>query len=97
MMLAAFRAARFDDNTLKPRELTIGQQCLAWGTLPRNGGYLDQPVRLMNRMTVLLNIYNSTKAWVLSNDWADFARRHPDDWKLVQDLIMLEEEHGSKL
>jgi len=96
-MLAAFHAARYGDETLKPRELTTAQQCLAWGALPYSGGYLNQSVRLMRRMTVLLNIYNATKAWVRSEDWAEFARRHPDDWDIVQQLITLEEQHGTKL
>jgi hypothetical protein len=42
-----------------PPELIAAWQCQKWGCLPEAGGYLDQDYGLMQRMSVLSNIYNT--------------------------------------
>ena len=97
MILAAFWAARKNDQSKMPRELVTGLQCKGWGTLPRAGGYYDQPAKLMHWMTQLLNVWHSTRAWKSSNDWAKFVRERPEDWEIVSWLIQLEKKHGGNL
>lgn len=80
-----------------PRELVTGLQCKGWGTLPRAGGYYDQPAKLMHWMTHLVNIWHATNAWLSSKDWAKFVRDHPEDWEIVSWLIQLEKEHDGNL
>lgn len=96
-MLAAFRAARKNNHSMMPRELVTGLQCRGWGTLPRHGGYLDQPAMLMLWMTRLVNIWQATRNWVTSDDWPKFVRKQPDDWELVSQLITLEKEHAANV
>lgn len=97
MILAAFRAARKNDKGKLPRELVIALQCKGWGTLPQAGGYFDQPAKLMRWMTHLLNVWNATRAWVTSNDWAKFVRNNPDEWDIVSWVIELEKTHGGNV
>lgn len=66
-------------------------QCLSWGTLPRTGGLLDQPARLMLEMTVSVNVYRAFKAWKREDNWAKFARTNPEQFEIVSEVLELEQ------
>lgn len=70
-------------------------QCKTWHSLPRAGGLLDQPARLMLEMTVSVNVYQAIKSWRRANNWAEFAKRNPETWEIV--IEMLELERWSKV
>jgi hypothetical protein len=48
----------------------------------------------MRHMTALVNIYEATRAWVSSRSWAEFSKLHTEDWKVVQNMIVLEKAYG---
>jgi hypothetical protein len=71
--------------------LTKAWECLRWKTLPRAGGYDDQPIGLMNRMNAALTIYemmtvycSAEKAGVIDEAWMASHRREMSVWSQVQ-------------
>jgi hypothetical protein len=43
----------------------------------------------MQRLAAALNTYDAIKSWLRSPDWAKWAARHPEDWKIVQYVLKL--------
>ena len=50
--------AAVDDNGTPPQELVLAWRCEKWNTLPKAGGYFDQPYELMNRLNLVINVYS---------------------------------------
>jgi hypothetical protein len=42
-----------------PPELELGWSCERWHTLPEAGGYLDQPMPLMQKIHACLNVHSA--------------------------------------
>jgi len=84
-----------DRNQPLPHELQLAVRCNQWNTLPNAGGLLDQPVGLIEKMTVSLNYYNALTAWKNRDKTKDteFVKQHPCDWAIVQHVMELR-SHG---
>jgi hypothetical protein len=49
---------------------------------------LDQPFGLRQRMRVCENVYNAVHLWK-DADWHTFAKKHPDEWSIVERVLTL--------
>jgi hypothetical protein len=61
-----------------PRSLELAISCKEWGTLPEAGGYMDQPVRLMNEMETAWRAYNNMM------DFRTMQKKGGDAWQKWQ-------------
>jgi hypothetical protein len=83
MMLAAADAAEGVGGM--PAELELALQCERWGSLPNAGGVLNQPMGLLARMSVALNVYNAFKSEHQrgSSTLTEWSRSNPAAWHVV--------------
>jgi len=68
-----------------PPELELGWNMRAFGGLPEPGGQLDQPVELMKRIRIALNIeslWNTFKR-IKPGAFIDWKHNNPDDWNTI--------------
>lgn len=71
-----------------PPELELGWNMRAFGGLPENGGQLDQPIDLMKKIRIALNIENVWNMYkrIEPGKFIDWKKRNPDDWKMINDI-----------
>ena len=52
---------------------------------------MDQPAGLLRRMRAALNVFDAWKRWKAApaGEAVTFAEHNPDDWKLVQRVMEL--------
>lgn len=75
-------------------ELTTAWQCQKWHCLPEPGGLRDQRAGEVQRMTIVLNVWEAWYAWKhrKGGDELEFKNKHPEWWDLV--LKVEEMRHG---
>ena len=75
-------------------ELRMAWQCERWHALPEQGGLLDQPAGMMQRMAAMLNVYNAFKTFKASSgNLMALANSQPQVLTLVRDIERMENEH----
>ena len=91
-MLAVARYHRGEGEL--PPDLALALRCKMWHTLPRAGGLREQKFDEVNRMTISLTTYEALEAYsrVPASQIADFVRRVPHLWRIIEQLR--EYEHG---
>jgi hypothetical protein len=57
--------------------------------LPEAGGLRDQLAGEMTRLSAALNVYNAVRSWRVSDDWAGWAKRNPESWRMVSMVLRL--------
>jgi hypothetical protein len=62
------------------------------GVLYEAGGLASQPAGLVRRMRTAYNVWNAVKAWRAAKNRAQWCEANPDEWKIVQRVIVLREE-----
>jgi hypothetical protein len=86
------RCAR--DGAEAPMELRMAWQCERWHALPEQGGLLDQPAGMLQRMAAMLNVYNAFKTFKASSgNLMGLANSQPQVLALVRDIERMENEH----
>ena len=86
------RCAR--DGAEAPMELRMAWQCERWHALPEQGGLLDQPAGMLQRMAAMLNVYNAFKTFKASSgNLMALANSQPQVLTLVRDIERMENEH----
>ena len=71
------------DRNPPPRELQKAWQAQRWGVLPNDGGLRDQRAGEIERMTTALNIYEAYSAFLAADDWSEFKKRHPQQFRVA--------------
>lgn len=75
-------------------ELRMAWQCERWHALPEQGGLLDQPAGMLQRMAAMLNVYNAFKTFKASSGkLMALANSQPQVLALVRDIERMENEH----
>ena len=75
-------------------ELRMAWQCERWHALPEQGGLLDQPAGMLQRMAAMLNVYNAFKTFKASSgNLMALANSQPQVLTLVRDIERMENEH----
>jgi len=86
------RCAR--DGAEAPMELRMAWQCERWHALPEQGGLLDQPAGMLQRMAAMLNVYNAFKTFKASSgNLMALANSQPQVLALVRDIERMEMTH----
>ena len=68
---------------------------LNFSTPYRAGGIADQPFAFFHRMKAAYNVYSVILRWRGSrrgSNWLEFQRNNPDEWKIVEAIVMLRKE-----
>ena len=75
----------------QPAELKLAIQCEQWRVLPEAGGLLDQPVGLIDRMGIILNVYKAVKASMDrgNRNFADWSKQNPDAFRIIASIEKL--------
>jgi len=64
--------------------------------MPHDGGYLDQPAGLMDKLKVLLNVYRSFRAMIETKyDMKKWSEENPDMMKVIVLVEQMRAEHGN--
>jgi hypothetical protein len=72
----------------------LALQCQRWGALPEPGGIYDQPAKLLEKMAILLNVFEATRAYMSAADPTVWASRQPAAWELYAWAKKLERQYG---
>jgi hypothetical protein len=64
-----------------PRELKLALQCRMWNNLPLAGGILDQPFRLVEKMSLSIRLYDVYSTMLRAENIAQWAKDQPDAYK----------------
>jgi len=82
LILAAADAA--ERLCLPPLELEYAFQSKEYpGALPNTGGLRNQPVTLLTRMRVCLNVYNAMTEYQMAEQSTDWTNKNHDKWEIV--------------
>lgn len=94
-MLAAADAAEGIGSM--PAELELALQCKQWKALPKTGGLLDQPLGLMARMSVALNIYSAVQSEQQRGKMTltEWSRRYPSAWTMLASVEKMRRENDA--
>lgn len=60
-----------------------------WNCLPYSGGIVDQPVGLLEHMTIAMNIYAVFKTAQKKDTWAKWATENPDAVELYEWVLRI--------
>jgi hypothetical protein len=91
LILAAAACAE-DRNAEPPRELELMWECREFpGVLYEAGGLASQPAGLVRRMRTAYNVYQAVGAWRAAKNKAEWCESNPEEWKIVQRVIVLRE------
>jgi hypothetical protein len=75
-----------------PPELRLLWRIDRYHALPEAGGLNDQPAGLLDRLTILGNVYTAFKSLHTTNDIVTFAKNSPDMMKIVSTVLELERD-----
>jgi hypothetical protein len=82
LILAAADAA--ERLCLPPLELEYAFQSKEYsGALPNAGGLRNQPVTLLTRMRVCLNVYNAMTEYMAAEQSTDWTQKNHTQWEIV--------------
>jgi len=90
MILAAADAA--EGSGEPPEDLQLAWHVQRWRALPKSGGLDNQPAGLVQRMSVLANVYDAVSLWRRESNWARWSQENPAAWRIVQMVIELRKE-----
>lgn len=65
-----------------PSLLRTALRCIRWNCLPEAGGERDQPAGLLDKLGVLINIYESAQAYNQATDKAKWAEGNERLWEI---------------
>lgn len=82
-------AACADSGGDPPPLLKLAWQCKRWNALPEAGGLMDQPAGLMEKLSVLDNVYSTMQAWARAKNQGEWSTRNPEGWGLVVKILKL--------
>jgi hypothetical protein len=82
-----------DGKAPPPYPLRYALQAGNYGALPEAGGLRDQPVRVMAQMAACLNVYQAWRSYMRAPDKVDFARAHPELWRVVKEILRDGQHH----
>lgn len=86
-----------DGEGMKPKELTLYDQCFYWRQLPKSGGILDQPYGLMERLRLAQVVYHAVRDYNAAADKSAWMEGNPDMMRIVTNYWDLREaEHGTE-
>lgn len=92
MILAA--AACAEGKGPPPPELEQAWQARNWRALPEPGGLRDQRVGELRRMAAVVNVYDAVCSHRRSTNWAEWAKRNPEMFRLINTVQRLRGTSG---
>ena len=94
-MLAAADCA--EGKAPPPQELEYAWQAQAHpGALPNAGGLRDQPVALMTKMRVCLNVWSAFKEYFANEQSVKWTQKNHDKWEIIVSVGKLRSGSGEQ-
>ena len=70
-----------------PRELQLGLDWRGFRVPPYEGGLMDQPIGLMDKIRACLNIYDAMNVYHKAEDSVKWARENPELWQIASNVL----------
>ena len=92
----AAAAAGEDSSAAVPPMLDFAWKTGKYG-LPYRGGWMEQPLKLLNQMNAAEQVYRAVKMFNSPGvRWGDFPNQHPYQWGIVKTVMQLKKAHNGE-